>query len=60
MATNPVFLFGESHGRRILVGYRPWSGKEVDMTEGTEHACTHGNLNKLLKFPVFSFIFCVK
>ena len=24
----PVFLPGESHGQRMLVGYRPWGHKE--------------------------------
>ena len=23
------------------MGYSPWGGKELDMTEVTEHACTH-------------------
>ena len=30
-----VFLPGESHGQRSLVGYSPWGCKESDMTEGT-------------------------
>ena len=30
---TPVFLPGESHGQRILVGYKPWGHKELDMTE---------------------------
>ena len=30
---TPVFLPGESHGQRSLVGYSPWSRKEWDMTE---------------------------
>ena len=30
-----VFLPGESHGQRRLVGYSPWSCKELDMTEAT-------------------------
>ena len=30
-----VFLPGESHGQRSLVGYRPQSRKELDMTEVT-------------------------
>ena len=30
---TPVFLPGESHGQRNLVGYSPWGCKEVDMTE---------------------------
>ena len=30
-----VFLPGESHGQRSLVGYSPWGCKESDMTEAT-------------------------
>ena len=30
---TPVFLPGESHGQRSLVGYGPWGCKELDMTE---------------------------
>ena len=30
---TPVFLPGESHGRRSLAGYSPWSCKELDTTE---------------------------
>ena len=43
---NPlVFLPGESHGQRSLVGYSPWGRKESDTTEESdttdviEHAC---------------------
>ena len=32
---TPVFLPGESHGQRSLVGYRPWGHKESEMTEVT-------------------------
>ena len=28
----PVFLPGESHGQRSLVGYTPWGHKEPDIT----------------------------
>ena len=28
-----VLLPGKFHGRRSLVGYSPWGGKELDMTE---------------------------
>ena len=31
----PVFLPGEFHGQRNLVGYSPWGCKESDMTEVT-------------------------
>ena len=30
---TPVFLPGETHGWRSLVGYSPWGCKESDMTE---------------------------
>ena len=30
---TPVFLPGESQGRRSLVDYSPWGGKESDKTE---------------------------
>ena len=29
----PVFLPGESHGQRSLVGYSPWGRKGLDTTE---------------------------
>ena len=30
---TPVFLLGELHGQRNLMGFSPWSHKESDMTE---------------------------
>ena len=30
---TPVFLSGESHGQRSLVGHSPWGRKELDTTE---------------------------
>ena len=32
---TPVFLPGEPHGQRSLVGNSPWGRKELDMTEAT-------------------------
>ena len=32
---TPVFLPGESHGQRSLVGYSPQGHRESDMTEAT-------------------------
>ena len=32
---TPVFLPGESHGQRSLVGYNPKDHKDLDMTEVT-------------------------
>ena len=34
LLSTPVFLPGEFHEQRSLVGYSPWSSKELDMTEG--------------------------
>ena len=33
LSPTPVLSPGESHGRRSLVGYRPWGRKESDTTE---------------------------
>ena len=35
---TPVFLSGESHGQRSLMGYSPWGHK---LSDTTEHARTH-------------------
>ena len=35
---NPVFLPGDSHGQRNLLGYSPWGHKGSDTTEATKHA----------------------
>ena len=32
---TPVFLLGESHGQRSLVGYSPWGRKESDKNKAT-------------------------
>ena len=38
---TPIFLPGESHGQRSLVGYSPWGHKESDTTERlNNHQCT--------------------
>ena len=48
-----VFLPGESHGQKSLMGRSPWSHKELDITEVTYYACKlrrrmeeHRNNNK--------------
>ena len=53
---TPVFLPGESHAQRSLVGYSPWGSKELDMTERTWHArvpIKHTRLFVLLHFTFF-------
>ena len=37
---TPVFLPGESHGQRSLVGYSPWGCKGSDTTEPLTHTHT--------------------
>ena len=34
---TPVFLPGELHGQRSLVGHSPWGCKVSDMTESLTH-----------------------
>ena len=38
---TPVFLPGKSHRQRSLASYSPWSHKQSNMTEVTEHMHTH-------------------
>ena len=38
---TPVFLPGESHGKRTLAGHGPWGHRELDTTEVTEHMHTY-------------------
>ena len=38
MRLTSVFLPGEFHGQRSLVGYSPWGGKESDTTEQLTHS----------------------
>ena len=42
MAPTPVFLPGEFHGQRNLVGYSPWGHKESHMTERLK--CQYSNV----------------
>ena len=38
---TPVFLPGESHGQRSMLGCGAQSHKEIDMTKATEQAYMH-------------------
>ena len=40
LATHSIFLPGESHGQRSLVGHSPWGHTELNMTEATLHTGT--------------------
>ena len=42
MQPTPVFLPGESHGRRSLVGYSPPGRKESDTTEQLNFVTNYG------------------
>ena len=43
---TPVFLPGESHGQRSLVGYSPLGHKELDMTKVNTHTYHYCNMRK--------------
>ena len=49
---TPVFLPGELHGQRSLMGYSPWGLKKSDMTEWLTFWFT------LLYLPIVIFVFC--
>ena len=40
---TPIFLPGESHGRRSLVDYSPWGRKESDTTDQATSYAIIGN-----------------
>ena len=45
---TPVFLLGESHGWRNLVGYRLWGRKESDTTELLHfHSAPHNTVHTI-------------
>ena len=44
-----VFLSGEFHGQRSLVGYSPWVAKELDMTEQLTHTHKHTHWHLILR-----------
>ena len=48
----PVFLPGDSHGQRSLVGYSPWGHKEQDTTEMTGHTHHRKYLRNYLLSPL--------
>ena len=52
---TPVFLPGESHGWRGLVGYSLWGCKYMNKTKQITHTHTHTHthLNGLVVFPTF-------
>ena len=59
MATTPVFLPGESHGWRSLVGCSPWGLEELDVTEQLHFhfsfSCTgegNGNHSSILAWRI--------
>ena len=66
---TPVLLPGESHRQRSVVGYNPWDGKELDMTEQLHSLRTKFKIklikkkkgyfevmDGLLKFFTFTFV----
>ena len=44
MATTPVFLPGDFHGQRSLVGYSPWDQKGLDTSEQLSHSLSLSHL----------------
>ena len=51
---TPVFLTGEFHGQRSLVGYSPWGHTKSDSTERscTHTSHTHMEIHKIHNLPL--------
>ena len=61
-STHSYTLPGESHGQRSLAGWGPWSRKEPDTAEATEHASptmmpSQGRLSWVSVSDDFLFLF---
>ena len=50
---TPVFLPGEFHGQRSLVGFSPYRVVEFDTTEATTHTHTRNWTILLVRFGLF-------
>ena len=50
---TPVLLPGESHRQRSVVGYNPWDGKELDMTEQLHSLRTKFKIKLIKKKRIF-------
>ena len=63
--STPVFLPGESQGRRSLVGCRLWGRTESDTTEATQQqqqqgaSRVHADKLHIQKLPIFFISFCL-
>ena len=56
--STPVFLPGEFHGQSSLVGYIPWSHKELDTTERLSLSLFSPNESRVQKHkkPIFKYL----
>ena len=54
----PVFLPGEPHRQRSLVGYSPWGYKELDMNDGLTLSPRLGNTHQYPK--IYSYFYLWK
>ena len=58
---TPVFMPGESHGRRSLVGYSPWGHKESDTTERLHfHFTRKIKTGYVIVFPLTMIFWCIR
>ena len=54
---TPVFLPGESHGRRSLVGCSPWGHTQSDTTEATWQAAGSHNYIYIHHMYIYTYIY---
>ena len=56
---TPVFLPGEFHGQRSLVGYSPWGHKELDITERLTYTHPSGCCENSISIKTLSTYYVV-
>ena len=53
---TPIFLPGNSHGQRSLMGYSPWGRKESDMSEQLTHTYYYPDPEGCWHFSFLNFL----
>ena len=63
MYPTPVFLTGEFHGQRSLVGSSPWGRKKLDMAKSHTHTHTHTHTQirtrKRISYMYYHYVYLV-
>ena len=57
MYPTPLFLTGEFHGQRSLVGCSPWGHKKSDMAKQLTHTHTNIHTRKRISYMYYHYVY---